>query len=148
MICCTVLRLIGCTVSQFYTFVFCFSFIYIFCGIIQTFTLQKHFQIFFILDMLMILLPFSEMQRNAAIFFKNLILNTYLWFLLTKKKITIHNRFLMYWSKTLTKSFLRQLIENHHLLDNIHTGIHLDQKEEENESCWLFFSQHSQNLLS
>ena len=76
----------------------------------------------------MTLLSFSVLKRNATNFFKNLILYTHLWFLLTKKKIIIHCCFLICWSKNLAKSLLLQFIENPYLRDNIHAGIYSEQK--------------------
>ena len=50
-------------------------------------------------------------------------------FLVLKKKLIIHGHFLMFWLKNLRKSFLPQFIENPHLQDSTHAGIHLDQRK-------------------
>ena len=81
--------------------------VFVFCGILQKITFQKKLlSLIFILDMLVRLLLFSVMKRNAINFFRNLILYTHIWFLLTKKKLTSYCRFLMCWLKSLTKSLL------------------------------------------
>ena len=77
-----------------------------FCDHLLFKNFSKHF---FILDTLMTLLPFSVMKRNATSFFKNSIFYTHLWFLLTRKKLSINCYFLMFWSKNLTKFYLLQL---------------------------------------
>ena len=50
------------------------------------YSLKTSLNLFFILDMLMTLLPFSVIQRNATSFFKNLILYTLFCFFLQKRK--------------------------------------------------------------
>ena len=92
--------------------------------------LKTLLNLFFILNMLVTLLPFSVMKRNAINFFKNLIFCTHLWFLLTKKTLTSHCCFLMCWLKKSNKRFITSVYKKTHLQDSIHTGIHLDQRKE------------------
>ena len=91
--------------------------------------------------MLITILPFFSNETKCNQFLQKLdFLHSSLVFT-HEKKLKIYFRFLLRWSKSLTKSFLLQFIESPHLRDSIYAEILLDKKRGKLVLLALFFTE-------